>query len=497
VRAGQRALILLAVAGAAAAGCGERAEVVVGSKKFTESVVLGDIAAQLIGSAGVEVEHRRELGGTRILWSALLAGEIDIYPEYTGTLREEILAGQPAADPAGLARALARHGVKMTAPLGFGDSYAIGMREEVAERLGIRTLSDLARRPEVVLGLSHEFMDRDDGWPSLRSRYHMAPRDLRGLDHDLAYRALASGSIQATDLYTTDPQIKHYRLRVLEDDLHHFPPYDAVLLYRADLDPRAVTALERLAGRISGDEMIAMNARAMIDRVEEPVVAADFLMTDLGVAVVVAGETRTGRILARTREHLLLVAISLLAAVLVSVPLGVLCARRPRVGQIVLGVVEAVQTVPSMALLVLLIPLLGIGALPALAAMFLYSLLPIVRSTATGLADVAPSLRESAAALGLPAWARLRLVELPIASRAILAGIKTSAVWNVAIATIGALIGAGGYGQPILTGIRLDDTALILEGAVPAALMALALRGLFEIVERLVVPRGLRLRAAV
>jgi osmoprotectant transport system permease protein len=478
------------------AACGERADVVVGSKKFTESVVLGDLAAQLIDAAEVEVEHRRELGGTRILWSALLAGEIDLYPEYTGTLREEILAGEGADDRAGLEQALARHGIRMTAPLGFSDSYAIGMREEVAEKLGIRTLSDLARRPEVVLGLSHEFMDRDDGWPSLKQRYRMAPRDLRGLDHDLAYRALASGSIQATDLYTTDPQIKHYRLRVLEDDLHHFPPYDAVFLYRSDLDRRAVAALERLVGRISGDEMISMNARAMIDKVEEPVVAGDFLMSELAMSTTVEVESRIGRILDRTREHVLLVVISLLAAVVVSVPLGILCARRPRVGQVVLAAVEAVQTIPSMALLVLLIPLLGIGALPALAAMFLYSLLPIVRSTATGLADVPPSLRESAAALGLPAWARLRLVELPIASRAILAGIKTSAVWNVAIATIGALIGAGGYGQPILTGIRLDDTALILEGAVPAALMALALRGLFEIVERLVVPRGLRLRAA-
>jgi osmoprotectant transport system permease protein len=476
------------------AGCGERAEVVVGSKKFTESVILGDIATQLIDSDGVEVEHRRELGGTRILWSALLAGEIDIYPEYTGTLREEILADDAPADQAGLVRALAARGIAMTAPLGFNDSYAIGMREDEAEKLGIRTLSDLARRPEIVLGLSHEFMDRDDGWPALKRRYRMPHGNVRGLDHDLAYRALAAGSVQATDLYTTDPQIEHYRLRVLEDDLHHFPPYDAVLLYRDDLDPRAAATLARLEGRISGDEMIAMNGRAMIDKVEEPVVAADFLMGDLGVSVEVDSESQLERIAGRTREHLFLVAVSLFAAMIVSIPLGVLCARRPRIGQVVLGLVEAVQTIPSMALLVLLIPLLGIGAMPALAAMFLYSLLPIVRSTATGLTDVPPSLRESAAALGLTAWARLRLVELPMASRAILAGIKTSAVWNVAIATIGALIGAGGYGQPILTGIRLDDTGLILEGAVPAAVMALALRGLFEIVERVVVPRGLRLQ---
>ncbi|HLU64697.1 MAG TPA: ABC transporter permease subunit, partial [Kofleriaceae bacterium] len=308
---------------------------------------------------------------------------------------------------------------------------------------------------------------------------------------------LESGSIQATDLYTTDPQIRRYRLRVLEDDRGAFPPYDAVLLIRADLEeraPGAIAALRRLEGRISTDEMIEMNGRAMIDRVSEPRVAADFLAGELGITAEVEEVGRAGRIWARTLEHLFLVAVSLLAAVLISVPLGVLCARRPRTGQVVLAAVEAVQTIPSMALLVLFVPLLGIGALPALAAMFLYSLLPIVRSTATGLTDVPPGLRESAAALGLPPGARLRLVELPMASRAILAGIKTSAVWNVATATIGALVGARGYGQPILSGIRLDDTGLILEGAIPAALMALALRGLFEIVERLVVPRGLRLR---
>jgi osmoprotectant transport system permease protein len=239
-----------------------------------------------------------------------------------------------------------------------------------------------------------------------------------------------------------------------------------------------------------------MNGRAMIDRVGEPQVAADFLFGELGVTAEVATEGRAARIWDRTVEHLFLVGLSLLAAVLISVPLGILCARRPRIGQVVLSVVEAVQTIPSMALLVLFVPLLGIGALPALAAMFLYSLLPIVRSTATGLADVPPGLRESAAALGLPSRARLRLVELPMASRAILAGIKTSAVWNVATATIGALVGARGYGQPILSGIRLDDTSLILEGAIPAALMALALRGVFEVIERAVVPRGLRLRPA-
>ena len=132
-----------------------------------------------------------------------------------------------------------------------------------------------------------------------------------------------------------------------------------------------------------------------------------------------------------------------------------------------------------------MIPWLGIGAKPALVALFLYSLLPIVRNTATGLRDIPVSLRESAEALGLPARARLLRIELPMASRSILAGIKTAAVINVGTATIGALIGAGGFGQPILTGIRRDDLSMILfEGAIPAALLALAVQGAFDLAER-------------
>ena len=478
----------------ALAACG-RADVRVGSKKFTESVLLGELAGQLLAGAGLEAAHRRELGGTRILWDALLAGEIDVYPEYTGTLRQEILAGQEIEEgDDGLAAALASRGVQMSRPLGFSDTYAIGMREQTAAALGIRTLSDLARHPELALGLSHEFLDRADGWPALRARYGMRHAGVRGLDHDVAYRALEAGSIQATDLYSTDAEIRHYRLRVLEDDLRHFPPYHAVYLHRADLPAAAARALDRLGQRVSEAEMIAMNARAVLDRVGECQVAADFLAQELDASPRACADAGlVARLGARTVEHLTLVGVSLAAALVVALPLGVLCQRRRRIGAVVLGAVGVIQTIPSLALLVLFIPLLGIGALPAMAAMFLYSLLPIVRNTATGLTDIAPALRESAEALGLGSWARLRLVELPMASRAILAGIKTSAVLAVGTATIGALIGAGGYGQPILSGIRLDDTALILEGALPAAGLALVLEGFFGLVGRVAVPRGLRL----
>ena len=138
---------------------------------------------------------------------------------------------------------------------------------------------------------------------------------------------------------------------------------------------------------------------------------------------------------------------------------------------------------------------LGIGATPAIVALFLYSLLPIVRNTHAGLAGIPAPLRESAAALGLPLSRPLRLVELPLAAGSILAGIKTAAVINIGTATLGALIGAGGYGEPILTGIRLDNFSLILEGAVPAALLALLVQAGFELVERRLLRPAPRLRA--
>jgi osmoprotectant transport system permease protein len=467
------------------------APVRVGSKQFTESVVLGEIVRQVLERDGIPAIHRPELGGTRVLFEALRGGQIEVYAEYTGTISQELLQGEKSIDAALRAR-----GLRMTAPLGFEDTYAIGVRQPVAERLGLRTVSDLALHPEVRLGLSNEFLQRTDGWPRLRAVYHLPDKGVRGLQHDLAYRALQDGSLDGTDLYSTDAEIRALNLVVLEDDRHAFPDYSAVLLYRADLPARAVAALRRLEGAIDGKAMIAMNARARLDRVPESTIAADFLAERFGGAAPAPEPERwPARVLRRTGEHLSLVSISLLAAIVVAIPLGILAARHRRLGQLVLSVAGLIQTIPSLALLVFMIPLLGIGAWPAVAALFLYSLLPIVRSTHAGLVGIPPDLRESADALGLTPGAVLRLVELPLASRAILSGVQTSAVINVGTATLGALIGAGGYGQPILTGIRLADTRIILEGAIPSALLALLAQAVFELLALAVVPKGLRANA--
>ena len=474
------------------------ARITIGSKAFTESVILGEILRHLVQHAGANAVHQRQLGGTRVLWNALLSGEIDAYPEYTGTLLQEILVRENLQSEAELRRALAARDLRMTASLGFNNTYAIGVKQSLARERNLRSISDLRNHPELVFGFGNEFMDRADGWPGLQQRYQLPQQNVRGLDHDLAYRGIEASTLQVIDLYATDAEIDYYQLVALEDDLDYFPVYDAVIVYRADLEHRApevVTQFRRLAGTIDAVTMSTMNARVKLHAQPDSVVAAAFLKQafdlDLENRIVTAWQ----RFWQHTIEHLVLVSISLTAAIVLAIPLGILAAHSARTGQIVLGVAGIIQTIPSLALFVFMIPLLGIGGPPAVVALFLYSLLPIIRNTYSGLQDIPPAIVESAQALGLPPRARLRIVELPLATRSILAGIKTSAVINVGTATLSALIGAGGYGQPILTGIRLDDMSLILQGAVPAAVLALLVQGLFELVERSLLPKTLRGRA--
>lgn len=479
-------------------GCASRTEVVIGSKKFTESVILGEIATSKLRGAGVAARHQAQLGGTRILWSALRAGEIDAYPEYTGTLCEEILHTPAACTHDALVTALGAEGVRAGPALGFRDEYALAVRRETAERLGLRAISDLAAHPELRLGFSEEFLARADGWPALRERYGLPQREVRGMDHDLAWRGLASGAVDVMDAYTTDAEIRAVRPRLLEDDKGFFRRYEALFVMRAGLRAEATQALDGLGGTIGDEGMIAMNARARIGKVPEAQVAAEWLAGREGGGAAslsgrAPGEGVGRRLLRRTIEHLVLVAIPLAGAVLLGVPLGILASRRRRLGPAILGATGLLQTVPSLALLVFMIPIFGIGARPALAALLLYSLLPIVRGTASGLEGIPVGLRESAAVIGLSARDRLRLVELPLAMPAILAGVQTAAIIDVGTATLGALIGAGGYGEPILTGIRLDDARLILEGALPAALLALLVQGLFGLLAPRLVSPGLRL----
>ncbi len=440
--------------------------------------------------------HRREIGGTRVLWDALVRGDIDIYPEYTGTIKQEILSGENINSDEEIKSLLNSRQIEISRPLGFNDTYAIGMKKSLAERLNINSISDLRKHPELRYGFSNEFLDRNDGWKGLSRTYNLPQNHVTGLDHDLAYRGLDEGSIDVIDFYSTDADIKYYNLKVLKDDFNFFPEYKAVFLYRKaaeEENPEALSRVLKLEGSIPESTMIKMNADVKINGSSETYTAAQFIQTNFGIESSYDEETMWTRLLKNTRDHLFLVIISLFAAIITAIPLGIIAYKNKKSGSIILGAVGIVQTIPSLALLVFMIPLIGIGSWPAIAALFLYSLLPIVRNTYSGLQGIPGHIRESAEVLGISSAARMRLVEIPIASPSILAGIKTSAVINVGTATLGALIGAGGYGQPILTGIRLDNVSLILQGAVPAAVLALLVQGIFDLIEKLFVPRGLKL----
>jgi osmoprotectant transport system permease protein len=475
----------------------------VGSKRFTESYVLGEILRQTMEATGeARVAHQQGLGNTAIVFAALKTGSIDLYPEYTGTIAFELLGRKSPASLDELKAELAKQGLGVGVPLGFNNTYALGTSEKLATSEGLTRISQLKARGGARLGLSQEFLNRKDGWPALKSAYGL-PQTPRGLDHGLAYEALAGAQVDVIDVYSTDAKIERYRVRVLEDDLKVLPRYDAVLIYRLDFPqrfPKSWVALATLEGRLTEARMAALNAEVELGGRPFAAVARDFLgsasdaretpsRASKGFAVTLFADD----LLRLTLEHLGLVIASLLPALLAGVPLGVWAAYSPRASHWIMAGVGLLQTVPALALLAFLITALGrIGVVPAIVALFLYALLPIVRNTASGLLDIPSQLQESARALGLPWRARLRRVELPLAARSILAGAKTSAVIAVGTATIAAFIGAGGYGERIVAGLAVNDNHMLLAGAIPAAVLALAVQWLFELLDRWVVPAGVR-----
>lgn len=484
-----------------------RAPLRIGSKRFTESLILGEIAVSVARAAGdAEVTHQEGLGGTAVVYRALEEGSIDVYPEYTGTIAEAILHDTGRPDLAAIRKALSLRGILVGDPLGFDNTYALAVPSALARSRHLTRISDLTAAPNLRYGLSHEFLGRADGWPGLAASYGARPQSVQGLDHGLAYEAIKGGSIDVTDVYSTDAKIGRYDLTVLTDDRRFFPSYEAVFLYREDAatrSPRAFAAISALAGRFDARAMIELNARAEIDQRTFAGVAQEAVESRLGASVprgqppsglrrgLLSGIISTIRL--EGPRHLALTFGALVLSTLVGLPLGIVASRGRFLGRAILGAAGILQTIPSLALLCFFIPLLGTGPLPALCALFLYGLLPIARSTAAGIEAIPSSLLESAEALGLSPRATLFSVKLPLASRAILAGIKTCAVINVGTATLSAFIGAGGFGAPISMGLTLNDTTLILQGAIPSAGVALLAEGLFALLDRALIPKGLRL----
>ncbi|MEQ8766580.1 MAG: glycine betaine ABC transporter substrate-binding protein [Planctomycetota bacterium] len=479
-----RWLLILLLAGGIFSGCGGGGpRIGIGSKSFPESRLLGEMLAQTLTAQEPEltIDRRLGLGGTRVAFRALTEGSIDVYPEYTGTvllaiLEESVPSDRDAILPHIRDELAARHDLGFLAPFGYDNSYVIAVSENAAGRFGLETISDLAPHAgELRAAFTHEFLGRADGVPGLQEHYGFELENARGVEHLLAYRAVENGEADLFDAYATDGKLANAKLVLLEDDRQFFPPYEAGWLVRKDVAeryPAVDRAMRAFEGRIDADQMRRWNFEVEVEGREVEDVAREAL-TDLGMPVPSTRATGSGsRILALTFEHLWLTGLSVLAAVLVALPAGILLSRRPRISETVLGAVGIIQTIPSIALLAVLIPLFGLGAQPALVALFLYGLLPILRNTTVGIRDIDPVLLEAGTAMGMTGSERLRILELPLALPVIFAGIRTAAIINIGTATLAAFVGAGGLGELIKAGIDLNSDRMILEGAIPAALLA-------------------------
>ncbi|HEY0529250.1 MAG TPA: glycine betaine ABC transporter substrate-binding protein [Gemmatimonadaceae bacterium] len=490
-------------------------KVVVASKPFGESYLLCEMFAQLLESRGMTVDRRPGLGATQIAFGALRSGGIDVYPEYTGTgllaVLHDSLRGadaNPNAVFAHVSREFAtRYHLRWLPPLGFQNTYAIAVTRATAARYNLHTISDLAREGRnLTAGFTADFIGRSDGLVGLTHVYGLRLRAVRPLAPAVKYQALASGAVDVIDGYSTDGFLARYDLVTLIDDRHFFPPYEAAALISerlAEHQPRAVATLTLLSGRLSEGAMRDLNRRIEVNGEDVRVVARDELRAlgllsasssaDRRSATVSTGFatyvwTRRSDLWRLTVRHLMLVGLSLFAAALVAIPLGLGLERTRRVAEPVIATLGVIQTIPSIALLAFMIPLLGVGVLPALIALWLYSLYPIARATFTGVRDADHDAVSAAEALGTTARQRLMWVRLPLAAPVIMAGVRTAAVITVGAATLAAFIGAGGLGEPIVAGLALADTRMILSGALPAALLALAVDAVLAVIERLVSP---------
>jgi osmoprotectant transport system permease protein len=471
--------------------------IVIGGKIFTESYILGEIAAQSIESSShVPVTRKLGMGSTGILFEGLRSGAIDLYPDYTGTLAEAILKKPELKSLEGIRQALSDMGLTTSGSLGFNDTYALAVKEEFADKYNLRSIGDLIPiESSVRAAFSYEFMDRKDGYPGLIENYHLKfnPQKINRMEHTLSFEAIDQNAVDLIDVYSTDAKIKKLGLRVLRDDHHYFPVYQAVWVARksfVEKHPREWQTLLGLEGKISEESMLDMNAQADIQKISFGKIAAQFLGAEAPTA-----HGWLHEVARRTKEHLWLVGVSLLFSVLVGIPLGVTAVRFQAAGQAILLSSAVIQTVPSLALLCFLIPVFGVGTKPALAALCLYSLLPVVLNTFTGIRAVNPIHLENARAFGMNRRQVLFRVVLPLASPTLLAGIKTATIVSIGTATLAALVGAGGYGAPIISGLSLNDVPTILTGAIPAALMALVAHGIFELLGIMLIPAALRRRA--
>ncbi len=477
-------------------------EIVIGSKSFTESYILCELIAKTVADqTHIATLTKEGMGSTGIVFNALKTGDIDVYPEYWGTLTQEILGLADRSTLEEVNQRLLPLGLQAGVFLGFNNAYALAMPRSMSEAYKIESMADLALHPELRLGLSHEFLARKDGWPGVSKAYHLGGFKPVGIEHGLVYQAVANHKIDVIDAYTTDSRLISGDLVLLRDEQHFFTSYQAILLYRIDAvksNSNILAALSSLQKRITNEAMQSLNARVEHDHQSAKSVAETFYSDNLHLGHRVSQGVDKPQsdwrhflefftqydFLRLTVQHAELVIFSLILAIFVGIPIGVCIYYVPKVGKPLLYGVSLLQTIPSLALLSFLIfAVNSIGFLPAFIALFLYALLPIIEATQSGLRSVDRSVIEASKALGTGFWPQLWHIELPLCKSTLYAGVQVAAVWTTGTATIAAFVGAGGYGERIAQGLSTNNTEMMLEGAIPSAVFALLMRKIIHTIE--------------
>lgn len=493
------------------------AEIIIGSKSFTEQLILGEMAAILLKEKyNQEVTKKLSLGGTKVALDALRNGDIHLYPDYTGTGYSFILQKNDLeTDPDKIYREvqkeyLKRFDIIWSPPIGFNNTYALAVREDDKRFENIDSVSQLSGKTnQYRFGGPHEFMERNDGYRNFVDIYKLNfnTDKITALDSGLMYSAIRDKNVDMIMSYSTDGRILAYNLKILDDDRKFFPPYYAAWIAKSETI-RKFPALKKMFSDfeelIDEETMVELNNQVDTFKLEPSTVARNFLIKR-GLIKGTPSEKKRGSgflnyvkakkryLIKITKDHLILSFSALFLALLISLPTGIILTRLPSISQPVFAFINTVQTVPSLALLGFLIPLMGIGKAPAILALFLYSLLPLVRNTYTGIKAVDKNFIEASRGMGLTNAQILMRVELPLAMPIILAGIRTASVIVIGTATLAALVGAGGLGDPIFRGVATVNGNLILLGAIPSAILAIVVDKLLGWSEYKLVSNGLRL----
>lgn len=469
----------------------------IGSKEFTESYVVAEFLAQELEQhfgESIQIERQFGLGATAIAYQALTSDEIDLYPEYTGTLIQTLKLKSDDRDR--LLDELNTRGLAISAPLGFENSYALAATPEITQDLSLKRVSDLKRQlTQFKIGLTYEFHGRSDGWGQLLRSYPFLQNSVKPtlMEHSLLYTAVKNKRINIVEVYTTDPQIDDLSLVILADDARALPKYDAVFLASLKLQKRSPEVwafINSLKNKLSAETIRHLNRQVEVVGLSPRQAVRNWLELSKENKVATSKQTQTtiaglkSQLVRRSAEHFSLVVVAFLIAAAIGLPLGVLASDHPRIGRPLLSVSGVLQTVPAIALLVVLVPLTGLGFWTAVTALVAYAAFPIASSTVAGLNSLSIETLDLVRLMHLNQWQALRWVRLPIAKLSILSGLRIALVSTIGNATLAALIGGGGYGALILSGLSTQRIELVFLGAIPAALSAIFVQAAFSWTER-------------